>query len=57
MSKLVLSRKVGESVLLAGGEIKVTVIRMNGGTVRLLFEAPHDIPIVREEIAEVPVAT
>lgn len=57
MSKLVLSRKVGESVLLAGGEIKVTVIRMNGGTVRLLFEVPPDIPIVREEIAEVPVAT
>ncbi len=53
---LVLSRKVGERVLL-GDDIRITIVRVSGGGVRLGIEAPSDIPVVREEVAETkPVA-
>ena len=47
---LVLSRKVGERILL-GDKIRITVVRVAGGGVRLGIEAPSDVPIVREEVA------
>ncbi len=46
---LVLTRKAGESVVL-GNSIRVTVIELSSGTVRLGFEAPSDVSIYREEI-------
>jgi len=46
---LVLSRKVGERILL-GDNIKITVVRISGGGVRLGIEAPTDLPVVREEV-------
>ena len=46
---LVLSRKVGERILL-GDKIKITVVRISGGGVRLGIEAPTDLPVVREEV-------
>ena len=46
---LVLSRKVGERILL-GDKIRITVVRVSGGGVRLGIEAPADIPVVREEV-------
>ncbi len=46
---LVLTRKTGESVVL-GNHIKVTVVELSPGTVRLGFEAPRDVSIYREEI-------
>lgn len=49
---LVLSRKVGEKIVLADGLIVVSVARIQGGTVRIGIEAPADIPIVREEVVE-----
>jgi len=50
---LVLTRGLNESILIGGGEIRITVVRINGGTekVRLAIEAPRDIDIVREELA------
>ena len=48
---LVLSRKVGERILI-GDQISVTVVRIAGGGVRLGIEAPHELPIVREELKE-----
>ena len=48
---LVLSRKVGERVLL-GDDIRITIVRVSGGGVRLGIEAPSDIPVVREEVAD-----
>ncbi len=48
---LVLSRKVGERILL-GEKIKITVVRVSGGGVRLGIEAPADIAVVREEVAQ-----
>ena len=46
---LVLSRKVGERILL-GDKIRITVVRVSGGGVRLGIEAPADVAIVREEV-------
>ena len=46
---LVLSRKVGEKILIGDG-ISVTIVRVAQGVVRVGVEAPHDTPIVREEI-------
>lgn len=46
---LVLTRKVGESINI-GNNIKVTIINMDGGQVRLGIEAPRDVIVHREEI-------
>ncbi len=48
---LVLSRKVGERILI-GPDIAVTVVRVTGGGVRLGIEAPPELPVVREELAQ-----
>ncbi len=48
---LVLSRKVGQRILV-GDEITITVVRLNGGGVRLGIEAPAEMPVIREELAE-----
>jgi carbon storage regulator len=49
---LVLSRKVGESVIVGQGfeKVKVTVLEVSGGKIRLGFEADASIPINREEV-------
>lgn len=47
---LVLSRKVGEKILI-GGDISVTVVRVSGGGVRIGIEAPSEMAVVREELA------
>ncbi len=46
---LVLSRKIGERVLI-GDSIVVTVVDTHGGGVRLGFDAPAAVEILREEI-------
>lgn len=46
---LVLSRKVGESLII-GNEIRVKVVEVRGGQVRLGLEAPPEISVVREEL-------
>ena len=48
---LVLSRKVGERILI-GPYIAGTVVRVTGGGVRLGIEAPPELPVVREELAQ-----
>jgi carbon storage regulator len=48
---LVLSRKVGERILL-GDQIKITVVRITNGGVRLGIEAPSDVVVVREEVQQ-----
>lgn len=48
---LVLSRKVGERILI-GPNIAVTVVRVTGGGVRLGIEAPPELAVVREELAQ-----
>ncbi len=46
---LVLSRKVGESIQIAG-DIRVTITQVRGGRVRLSISAPPSVRIAREEI-------
>lgn len=47
---LLLGRKKGESVII-NGDIKITVLGIDKrGMVRLGFEAPDDVNIVREEL-------
>ena len=48
---LVLSRKVGEKVMLGGG-ISVEVIEVRGDKVRLGIVAPRDVPVHRQEVWE-----
>lgn len=48
MGKLVLTRKLGETIMV--GEIPVQVVRIAGGTVRLAIDAPREIPIRRAEL-------
>jgi carbon storage regulator len=46
---LILTRKPGESVVV-GNSIRITVIELSHGVVRLGFEAPSDVSIYRDEI-------
>lgn len=48
---LVLSRKVSESIWI-GDDIKVTVERINGGTVSISIDAPRNVKILRAELAD-----
>jgi len=48
---LVLTRKPGEKVVI-GNNIIVTVIKSEGDQVRLAFEAPSQVRILREEIRQ-----
>jgi carbon storage regulator CsrA len=47
---LILSRKPGEKVVI-GDNITVTVVEVNGNWVRLAFNAPDDVRILRGELA------
>jgi carbon storage regulator len=54
---LVLSRRSQESVVIGGSAgfermLKVTVLEINGGKVRLGFEADKDVPVHRWEVWE-----
>jgi len=46
---LILTRKIGESINI-GHDIKVTVVSLEGGQIRLGIEAPRDVIIHREEV-------
>ena len=52
---LVLTRRVGEAVKL-GEEITIRVLGINGGQIRLGFDAPKETNIVRTELLEGPKA-
>lgn len=47
---LVLSRKVNESVLI-GDNIKIMIVGVQNGTVRIGFEVPDAVPVLRTELA------
>ena len=48
---LVVSRKIGERILI-GDKIAVTIVKIGNGGVRVGIEAPPEMAIVREELAE-----
>ena len=47
---LVLTRSVGERLIINDGEIKLNVLEVKGNQVRLGIEAPRHIAVHREEI-------
>ena len=46
---LVLTRRAGEAIYL-GENIKVTMVKVRGGQVRLAIDAPKEIAIQRDEL-------
>jgi len=46
---LVLSRKINEKIVIDGG-IVLTVVKIEGGQVRLGIEAPSHVKVYREEL-------
>lgn len=49
---LVLSRKVGERIMI-GEDVVVEIVEIRGNKVRLAFEAPPYVSILRNELLEV----
>ena len=47
---LVLSRKLGERILVPHCELAVTIVAIEGNNVRLGISAPDDIAVYREEV-------
>ena len=47
---LVLSRKLGERIVVPQCELELTVIAVEGGTVRLGISAPAEVGVYREEV-------
>ncbi len=48
---LVLSRKIGEEIKI-GKDIVISVVKVEGTTVRIGIEAPKHVPILRMEVYE-----
>ncbi len=48
---LVLTRKIGEEIII-GGTIRVKVADIRGSRVRLAIEAPRELSVQRQEIAD-----
>lgn len=46
---LVLSRKISESIIIAGN-IRVMIVEIRGDRVRIGVEAPKETPVHREEV-------
>ena len=52
IKRLVLTRKLDQSIVLADGMIRITPIRFRGNQVVLMVDAPGDIRVDREEVHE-----
>jgi carbon storage regulator len=48
---LVLTRKLGEKIYISEN-IRITVVDIDRGKVRLGIEAPRDVPIFRQELLQ-----
>lgn len=51
MGMLVLSRRLGETLVI-GEDIKITVLGIQGNQVRIGIDAPKEISVHREEVAQ-----
>ena len=52
---LILQRRTGESVVI-GEDIRVTVVSIEGGRVRLAISAPPEVSILRSELLDAKLA-
>ena len=50
---LVLTRKLMEKLYI-GDDVCVTIVRIEGGQVRLGIEAPREVPVIRAELVAEP---
>tara|TARA_R110000868_G_scaffold171657_1_gene407353 strand:- start:477 stop:644 length:168 start_codon:yes stop_codon:yes gene_type:complete len=48
---LILTRQLNEAIIIAGN-IRVTVVRIDGNRVKLAIDAPSDVSVNREEVEE-----
>jgi len=48
---LILTRRVGETIVI-GDNIEVTILGVKGNQIRVGVQAPTDIPVHREEVAQ-----
>ena len=46
---LVLTRKVGEGIII-GDDIKISIIELKGGGVRIGIDAPREVKVHRQEV-------
>ncbi len=46
---LVLTRKIGEGIVI-GDDIKITIVEMKGGSIRIGIDAPQEKKIYRQEV-------
>lgn len=46
---LVLTRKIGEGIVI-GDDVKITIVEMKGGSVRIGIDAPREQKIYRQEV-------
>lgn len=50
---LILTRRIGETLVIGENmDITITILQVNGNQVRIGINAPKDVPVHREEIAE-----
>ena len=49
---LVLTRSIGERLIINDGEIKLSVLEVKGNQVRKGIDAPRDVSVHREEVFE-----
>ena len=47
---LVLTRSIGERLIINDGEIKLSVLEVKGNQVRIGIDAPRDVSVHREEV-------
>ena len=48
----VLTRSIGERLIINDGEIKLSVLEVKGNQVRIGIDAPRDVSVHREEVFE-----
>lgn len=48
---LILTRRIGESLKI-GPDITVTILGVQGNQIRIGIEAPKDVTVLREEVAD-----
>lgn len=46
---LVLTRKIGEGIII-GDDVKITIIELKGGGVRIGIDAPREMKVHRQEV-------
>lgn len=46
---LILTRRVGETIVIGDNQVRIKVVAVRGRQVRLQFDAPPEVAIMREE--------